>query len=195
MAALRSWWLPQHSVPGQGPSDICQLEGVEVCHESPKVGCASSACPPRLKLRRMFNGFRVFLPRLNHSLLQQAWDTSSRELGFHTSTGRVQCPVPLCSPCLAAARTSGYLPPCIPRTSSRQDSKWAVIEWTTLTFSLHWMLLPSDLSQSCLKKRETISLKFNGFGVRLEIQTGFASEELGVWCINLYWGLNAIRFL
>lgn len=146
-----------------------QREGAELCHESPKAGYASSACPPGLQLERMFNGFSVFFPQaktlpastdLRH-VLQGVGFHILQGTGFHVLQGvgfhdlhwssLVPCspllptPGPSQDACLSLSTSRGGAA-C--RTQSQPCSKEP-----RCPLSSCWMLSPSDLSQNWLKKR------------------------------------------
>lgn len=64
-----------------------QREGAELCHESPKAGYASSACPPGLQLERMFNGFSVFFPQAKTLPASTDLRHVLQGVGFHILQG------------------------------------------------------------------------------------------------------------
>lgn len=146
---------------GRDTPDTGWLEGAEVCHESPKVGCASSACPRQLQLGTMYNRFSVFLPQVKtlpasagvRHILQGVGTHILQGVAIHTSAGHLQCSAPLCTPCLATARTPVSLPLCIWRRRDVQDPKPAVFEWTMLPTFLLLDAVPFGLVSELVEQK------------------------------------------
>jgi len=156
---------------------------VEVCHESPKVGCASSACVPGLQLGRMFIGFSVFLPQAKtlpastgmRHVLQGGGSTSPVTISgalFHSAPHaqpQSECPAP------SPSATQGG-------AACRTQSQLCLNELHCPLFS-RWRLSPSYSSQSWLKKRENLPPpKFSGCGVRFQDPDMFCFR--GAWSLE-----------
>lgn len=174
-------WLPQPSVPGQGPfwhPARGKVRSFAMSHQRRDMpvlrvhpDCSSRGC----LMDSVYSS-----PRLKHSLLRQTWDTSSREWGSTfsrerdstssrewgsmTSTGRLWCPVPLCSPHLAPARTPVSLAFHVPRRSSLQDPKPAVLERTTLPTFLVLDAVPFRLVSELVEEKGKSPLNSVGVG-------------------------------